>query len=235
MGSRLRYLALPTLLAVFVHTAVIATESRPREFRSVVPLTALVDGAHRTICTTFSIDEVRQHWMTAAHCLIEGLVVHVEGEPASVVVSDPSVDVAVIMTRKARAQAVQLSKMMPRYGEPVTNPGYPMGIPMVLSGTIASPDAEFPYGPPPARRALFLFAGAKGASGSPILNRRGELVSIFQTTGPIMFDSGVTGGVVWQSLVRFARYFEGGQESGQGVIEMEQFRPPFMKPPSHDQ
>lgn len=217
---------LPALLALFIHTAVItldADNNRPREFTSVPPLTAVVEDAHKIICTTFSIDAERRYWMTAAHCLIEGVPVHIDGEVAFVVVSDPSVDVAVLRTVRTSARAIKLSKVGPRFGETVTIPGYPMGVMMLLTGTVANPAAEFTFGPPPTQRALFHLAGAKGGSGAPVLSKRGELVSIFQTTGQSAFDNGLVGGVVWRSLIRFARYFEGAADIEQPpVLQREQ-------------
>jgi hypothetical protein len=210
------------LLAAVVSTAVYAEPiKRPREFRSMPSLVAMVDGKARPICTLVSINEPLKLWMTAAHCLMVPKPWLIEGEIAQAVMVDPDRDLAILRTQIVRAPAVPLATNPPRFEEEVKLYQYPFGVPIIGVGRVANPDVVFPFGPQPQlRRMLIAVVGEKGASGGPVLNKRGELVSIVQ----IVAFSSVMGGATLSSLERYRRYFE-GEADGVSVGQLFAFPP----------
>lgn len=149
--------------------------AKPETLR--VPWLQRTDGA--AICTTFAINEDQHLWMTAAHCLVDDVMIG--GDPADVVEVDEENDLAVLHTASVAAKGYALQRGPVEVGEPVMVVGYPIAIAVtslaVFQGTVAAPLARIEQGP---LRTLFDITSCGGDSGSPVFNLQGELVSVMQ-------------------------------------------------------
>lgn len=171
----------------------------------------LVERLAANICTVSSINEKQRYWLTAAHCVEDmELVYYVAGEKATVVMRDVLNDLAILQTPTQTAPALDLAKKGPEVEDRVTVAGYPFGYPdpFLTLGTVANPSTKFTDEPGFDRPfMLFQVAGAPGSSGSPVVNRKGDLVSVIQIGWGRGF-SPIMGGVTFDVLERYRSYFE---------------------------
>lgn len=155
---------------------------------------APLDYDTHNICTVFSINEPAALWVTAAHCVVReeteeteaqyepgsSAPVHIftiQDQQAQVVIVIVKDDLAVLRTKKG-VEGLRLAKAGPKIGDKVHVLGFPLGGEQVLyaEGTVANPH----YTTPSHVWAWFAIPVCQGHSGSPILNQRGEVVSVFQ-------------------------------------------------------
>lgn len=139
---------------------------------ALLPIQPLQNDNGFIMCTTFSVDEKRGYWMTAAHCLEE--VMRIGGLGAEPLYVDPGEDVAVLQST-ARAKAYRLGRN-PGVGVEIRITGFPYGIsvPITTSGTIVTRRI-------PLRGTvsdLYDITVGRGNSGSPALFN-GEIVGMF--------------------------------------------------------
>lgn len=187
----------------------------PKHFESVQPLMS----NDRAICTTWSADEKRGIWITAGHC-VASLVTDldtgetftltwplaIDGQPAEVTKLSPlgEWDIAVMKTN-VHYPALKLGNY-PRMGDEVTVYGFPGGFRTPIPTWIRvsngfqqwAPDMRMPW------IASMLFDGNiwPGHSGSPILDRKGRVISMAQG-GFLDRFAGLNLGIPWSILRGF--------------------------------
>ncbi len=150
-------------------------------------------------CTTGYINAKEHYWITAAHC-VAGLEENSDaapevttanhaytilGSPAIVVFADFDHDLAILQTivdNNYTATPLKLAKAIPVWGTNVYMMGYPYGLGPVYSvGYVSNPNYRFPFhGWDQRDFILYNLAGCPGNSGSPVVNEKGEIVSILQ-------------------------------------------------------
>lgn len=178
---------------------------------AIQPLKSQVDG--RVFCTAFHINDVKNYWMTAHHCIMDGKEVREplvgdSGEPAKLVAGFPDIDVA-ILESDIGAVPLKLSATAPRLGSheakgsPVHVIGFGYGFdpPTIFWGFVSNIiQVEG------RKYLLFDMAVWPGHSGSPVMNSTtGDVVSVAQV---VIDPGGIAGGVTWEDLVkRTAKYW----------------------------
>lgn len=163
-------------------------------------------GDVKNICT-ISATDLPPYWITAAHCVseigkegryVEGVVV----EPVDVRVE---IDTAIVKIPGLHMHGLHQQKKPVDWLQDILIVGHPFGYNPVFitKGYVANPRGLLdgtPY-------MLLNVAAAPGNSGSPVLNLRGEIVSILQIGWGLTF-SPVTGGAPYENLRLFDQYFE---------------------------
>lgn len=137
-------------------------------------------GYMRTICTAVSIGD--GEWLTAAHCVAEKTVrYYIMGDQAYVTGADADVDLAKLRTRRVSAPALPISARYPAPLDDVVVAGYPLGFNDVnVTKGVVSGYGNLPYEGGEWPVLMIAATGAPGNSGSPVLNDKGEIVSIVQ-------------------------------------------------------
>jgi S1-C subfamily serine protease len=127
------------------------------------------------------------------------------GDLVEPVVIDTTVDLAILRTNRAFAPALTLSRKAPVVGDPIQMLGYPLGFNSIFHTRGWVANLAFKERDYSKTFMVYQVVGAPGNSGSPILNEKGELVSVLQfgwsadhqTFGPI------AGGVTYETLKHF--------------------------------
>lgn len=162
------------------------------------------NGELRNICTTSSINEKKDYWIAAAHCVADDEPRYIEGIGVFVTDVDFDLDLAVLTAPQMDVKAIKLAQRQPSVGDRAYIAGHPFGYPSLFltQGHVANIDADLD-----GQHFMVLdVAIAPGNSGSPVLNSKGEMMSILQVGWGGY--SPVGGGSTWRNLARFAgKYF----------------------------
>lgn len=139
---------------------------------ATVPLIA--DG--QMICTAFSINEIRGYYLTAAHCLSEGLPT-IDGHSVQVVYRNDSMDITVLRTESFRTALPHRRKPL-KAGMPTAAYGYGYGLvhPILKTSHVAIVDM-------PLRDVHLTILDASiipGMSGGPVVDQWGYVAGICQ-------------------------------------------------------
>lgn len=202
------------LAAVILLTAasiVTAIPSLPKPFESV----RAIQEQHKTregnvefgnVCTATSINVEKHYWLTAEHCVPLDEKGYVEGHELTVVMRDPTNDVAIFVVPELTIPALPLSNKAPTFGDEVTVIGHPYGIvdPIIVFGKISNPAAEL-YKDEVAKFMMFDAMIAPGNSGSAVLNAKNQIISVVQIGWARAFSVG--GGVPYKILTTYINYF----------------------------
>lgn len=167
-----------------------------------------VSATLANICTVTSINEKQHGWLTAAHCVDDDAPRYIMGEQVRIVLRDVPNDIAFLQTTRVSAPAVPLAATAPAVKDAVCVVGYPLGFTFQVTtlGTVAALSAPLdPKGPP---YTLFNVTGARGNSGSPILNSAGEIVSVLQIGFSQFSFSPMVGGVRFDALAAYRGAWE---------------------------
>jgi len=179
-----------TALAVILLSASPAIAADPRD--SIRPLQAVVldefDGTPylRNICTVTSISEKMHLWLTAAHCISNREMTEVEtgffgidNYAVNVIKVDFKNDLAILHTPDYSLPALKFAKKAPRYGDVANVWGHPFGFKNIVfaRGWVASPRSEMEDG---SVYLLLQTSIAPGNSGSAVLNKNNEIISVVQ-------------------------------------------------------
>lgn len=182
--------------------------------KSVRPLQ---DMNGRNICTVTSINQDKHYWLTAAHCVLSEEApmldgpesvepTFVETHPTEVVFADRALDLAVLKVAELSVPAVKIAKAMPAVGSVIIVVGHPVGLDQVqlFQGYVASLRTEVE---PESWYMMYDLTVCGGNSGSVVVNKRDEVVSVVQI-GYGRPCSGFSGGATWQALGRVRKYFD---------------------------
>ena len=166
-------------------------------------------------CSTTSINEKKGYWLTAAHCVTyrgadpnvpwesvtEDHDYQINSHPVRLVFVDVRKDLAVVQTEGYGVKAIKVSKTAPTYEDEITIAGYPLGWarPAITKGRVSSPDQDLKWLSP---FLIFQCPIAPGSSGSSVLNKKGQIVSVVQIGWGTSF-SAMGGGSTYQNLKEF--------------------------------
>lgn len=130
-------------------------------------------------CTAFNINEAAYLFVTAAHC--NGIDVKVEGHAVGIVLIDEKNDVMLLQVPGLKRKALKHITTPVRRGEAVASFGFAYGWsqPMLRVGHVGIPILQTKQ---MGNRYLtmFSFGDIKGMSGGPVVNIKGEVVSLVQ-------------------------------------------------------
>lgn len=148
--------------------------------QSVRPLQTPSDsGQLVSFCTAFSISEKEGLWATARHCAVFAeemqLTVSIGGSWAIVVYESPTDDMALFQSG-TKAPVLTLSGQEPQVGDPITIEGFPYGLFRLIEskGHMAARQEPTDNGV----SDVLDIAVAPGSSGSPVLNKDGNVIGI---------------------------------------------------------
>jgi S1-C subfamily serine protease len=174
----------------------------PKELRSVQPLW----NRTQNMCTTWSINQAKGLWATAAHCVDPEYDFYrdIAGQPVTVVKVDPKLDLALLHADNVSAPALRLGKV-PEMGDEITVIGFPMGwaIPVATWGHVSWPLLQKGWAPEWGFDNMILdIRVLPGHSGSPVIDGHGKVISVVQ--GVVMVGSGgITLGIPYQTMKDF--------------------------------
>jgi hypothetical protein len=97
------------------------------------------DGTLRNICTATSINQTKQYWLTAGHCVGEQML-FISGHAAYTAFLDKKADLAVLQTLDLPTPALKLRPTQPTVEQHIKIVGHPVGLEavQVFSGRISS-------------------------------------------------------------------------------------------------
>lgn len=178
-----------------------------------------LDAEFQNMCTAFAIGKGELDgkfitvFGTAAHCVLKeddltGEVTlarrYVDGKEITVFGGKADLDVAAFAV-EAQYPTLKMGKA-PKLGTEIYVAGHPFGYPaiFVTRGYVANVKGDLgdfkPY-------MLLDVAGAPGNSGSPVLNLKGEVVSVVQIGWDQFSFSPVMGGIVYEDFKEFFKPF----------------------------
>lgn len=211
-----RWLTLSLLLLLLTQPVAFA-ELNPYRYLASVSTLQLQGG---NICSVTSINRKKQYFLVAAHCVVPGWpepnapygpgMLAIDGKAAYVFDIDVNRDMAVVFAPGAFRPSLKLAKRPVRYLDDVYVAGHPFGwnAPTVFKGWVSSPSLVF-AGHFPFNKAYMILqlSGAPGNSGSSVVNRKLEVVSLVQISWGRSFEP-VMGSAPYADLVEFAgKYF----------------------------
>lgn len=141
-------------------------------------------------CTVFAVADER--YVTAAHCVLnmetgEVDLTHdytVDGKTAFLQYVDLDHDLAAFLVPFSHKEPLKLADRSPRTGDYIAVVGHALGLQswMFMQGFVANPS----WSDPDEKRLgwdkamIYDMSGCGGHSGSPVVNKKGELVSVLQ-------------------------------------------------------
>ena len=162
-----------------------AWASRPALLDSVMGLRATTEQGVQVICTVGKV--AKDMFLTAAHCFNPDYAPYfINQHPASLVKLDTDHDLATFRASGVEGKVLKVADRALDWGDTVKTAGWPMGLAQFyFEGKVARPLFVFPGDS--QLYVLFDMHVAGGQSGSPVVNSKGELVSVVQV--------GVAGGM----------------------------------------
>lgn len=182
---------------------VLTAESWPvaKVLPSVVKITVEFQGKPGS-CTAFSVDEAQGRFVTAKHCATG--TVSIGFVPLAQVDEDASADLVLLQTREGGLPGLKVGGA-PRPGDATLAIGYPLSSPkpMLVPTLYQGPFDAFNQG---HDVATFSGNSMPGMSGGPIVNTRGEVVSVVLGGGnPSQVFQNVGFGAKHAALARLVR------------------------------
>lgn len=193
-----KILASLALLSIFIIPASIYSKaSHPSILDSVRPI---LDTKGGVICTAFSVYSQKGLWMSAGHCMEDGITL--AGSEINLVAFGQDQDLAVFSST-IKAPSIELADHAPDWLDPILAVGYPYGDgPLMSKGYIQSPSQAERDGGGIFMR--FSVDGCPGNSGSPIMTENFKLLSVWQDGWGVPGQCGsVMGGVTYPKLREF--------------------------------
>ncbi len=164
-------------------------------------------------CTSFSINERKHYYLTAAHCFGNTLLVN--KQPATVIFRDEVKDVMVLQVPSLKLKALRPALGV-QTGEDVGAYGYAYGweFSFLKTGVVASPPVVQlqMFGLRPITLFSFPFIG--GMSGGPVVNSDGLVVSVIQQSNR---DGLASLGIALPSLIEAVGEFWDGATPSQAA------------------
>lgn len=174
---------LPTLASILLLLIPSACQSWSQVADKVKASTVTVEFAHEdatATCSGFFIDSKRHYILTDAHC--DGADLRVEGSAATRIYKDDDRDLMVLSDYFIFGPALRLAPKPPVVGEEVGSLGTGLGLsqPMFRIAHVATVGLQVTVYP-----GIYVAldkAFIHGQSGGPVVNRRGEVIGIVNST-----------------------------------------------------
>lgn len=220
----MRHLKVLLVVAAVVVSATPLGASLPDLLRATAPLQWRDEVPNPTQpapllnrCTAGFINAERHLWLTAAHCvstigdpdaprMVYPRDYHIAGYQARLIAVDLIHDLAILQTPNATAEVTLQLGDPPAWNDEVSLNGYAWGAPqsLYIHGRIANPFYWVEWFQ--KDYCLFTAMVIPGMSGSPIVNKKGKIISVLQIGWR---ETPLSGGATYQELVSFAGAFFG--------------------------
>lgn len=205
MGARQAVFACFVVALVYLTClfTIVTAESWPtnRILSSVTRIAVEMNGQPGN-CTAFSVDHALGQFVTAGHCA-RGPVL-VGSTRLDVIALDEAADIALLQAREGGLPALKLGSQ-PRTGDATLSVGYPLSSPnpMLVPSMY---QGQFDAWSDGNNFAVFSGNPMPGMSGGPIVNTRGEVVSVVLGGGnPSQVYQNVGFGTQYQALRRLVQ------------------------------
>lgn len=179
-------LTLAALVAAFALVCPIAVSAPLQGLESVrqsITQLNMVDDEDGSTghCTAFSVADITATYITAHHCLAKQM--EAEGKGAVLVLDDPADDLAAVRIPGLEKPRLQLGRE-PKEADPVTavGYGYDWGFPFGLPARVVLVGVEVMG----QNRMILDRPIAGGMSGGPVVDNRGEVVSVNQISNNLL-------------------------------------------------
>lgn len=206
----MKFYLFAALLALFV--LILPADGQNYPYKSVAALQQVEQTPDKpptlqNVCGAVSINEKDHLWLTAFHCIEDDAEHYILGDRLTPVVKDTVNDIAIVKTPYVSAPAVKLADTAPAVGDVIYTIAFPLGIqyPLLISGAIANPYTERPNDHP---YIITQLAVAPGASGSPIFNTDGRIISVVQRGFQPHTYSPMGAGVTFDKMQSLALWWE---------------------------
>lgn len=211
MRKLIKVLAVVLALAIVSPTLTIAFNPS-KVLRSVTSLDVLdASGVYRRICTVSSINKDARYWLTAAHCVDHGEQTYILDEAVTIIELDTKYDLAILQTSLVSLPALKLAGKAPKMGDEIMMIGFQgllmMNGPTMTRGWVMHPSLVVTLDPGWDHEFMMLqILGAPGNSGSAVVNKKDQVISVLQWGFGRSFGS-FESGATYENVAKYKKYF----------------------------
>lgn len=205
--------ALAVVLALAIVSPVASTAFNPSKVIQSVTSLDMLDGGSRyqRICTVSSINEDERYWLTAAHCVDHSDQTYILEDAVAIIELDVKYDLAILQTQLVSLPALKLAKKAPKMGDEIMMIGFQgllmMNGPTLTRGWVMHPSLITSLMPDFDHEFMMLqILGAPGNSGSAVVNKKDQIISVLQWGFGRSFGP-VEGGATYENVAKYKKYF----------------------------
>jgi hypothetical protein len=160
----------------------------------------------QTICSVTSINDTLDLWLGAKHCVDAPNLTIAGVEAIPIHESSDDVDIVIFQAKGTEVRAVPMSPVAPVRGTYIQVYGYPVAYDGdYFQGHVSNPRGWLTG--IPVLKMRYDMTSCGGNSGSAVVNRAGQIVSVLQFGHSRPCD-GFTGGATYEDVKELAAFFE---------------------------